>query len=144
MKKYVFLLATSILFSLNLSAQFSGVWQGTVEKNGKDVDFTLKLQKNGIFSMAYDLNPNDLSVKGRWTTKGDLLNFKTSSGSIQLKKSTSRNPANGFIFTFKKGNKFITYNVHGLPKTTQLKRVSAVFGWDEGVAAVVINHEEQY
>ncbi len=144
MKKYLFLSVVFALFTFSLSAQSPGRWTGEVQKNGKTVKFNLDLKATGSFLMAYDLNPNDLTVKGRWSSKGDVLSFKTSKGSVQFKKIASKRASKGFLLTFKTDKGYSLYNVHGLPKESLRKEASAVFGWDEGVAAVVVNHEEQY
>ena len=145
MKKYLFLLASSLIFSLSLSAQPAGIWGGEVSKDGKKSGFTLSLQKNGTFTMAYDLNPNDLSIKGRWSAKGDMLTFKAGSRTVQLKKTSSKGSQSkkGFLLTFKKGSKLIIYSPWGQPPSSKFKPMSSMFGWDEGVAAIVVNHEEE-
>ena len=154
MKKYLFLLASCLMFSLSLSAQSPGIWGGEVSKDGKRSKFMLKLNSNGTFSAAYDLNPNDLSydlnpndvaVKGRWTVKGDVLIFQVRRRKVQLKKTTSKGTQNkgSFLLTFKKGSELIIYSPWGQPPSSKFKPMSSMFGWDEGVAAIVVNHEER-
>jgi hypothetical protein len=129
MKKYLLLSAALMLFSVSLSAQYAGRWTGKGPLNGKNQGFTLELKSNGTYSMAYDLNPNDLSVKGRWMAKGDALILKSGSNKVQLKRISPKETRNGFlvIITNKKSNR-----VHGLPMS-QSKIWNTLFGSDGGL-----------
>jgi hypothetical protein len=129
MKKYLFLSVAFILFSVSLSAQHAGYWTGKGPLNGKNQEFSLELKSNGIYTMAYDLNPNDVSYKGRWMAKGDVLILKSGSDKVQLKSITLKEARNGFLVIItQKGSS----RVHGLPKS-QFKQWNALFGSDEGI-----------
>ena len=137
--KSLLAIAFSLLISLNLSAQTSlmGAWKGKTVKNGQPMGFILEMYKNGTFTMAYDLNPNDLTVKGKWSLTDRVLSFKNSDGILQLKPFTGKLRAgDDHVITFKKKGKTQKYAL--------IKGPFTLMGWDEGVAAVVINHEEQY
>ena len=83
--------------------------------------------------MAYDLNPNDL-IKGKWKTSKETLTF----GNEKLQSTGGKGSKKGVTLEFKRKGKSVIYGFNiGMPP-------SVLFGWDEGVAAVVINHEEQY
>lgn len=138
MKKILFL-GLVFLFSHPLSAQtkFIGTWSGNALKNGKSMDFKLTILKNGNFTLAYDLNPNEISIKGTWShTKGEIT-FKTGNKKTTLKRQKKANKKKGFVMDFRGKNQKAIYGFNiGMPP-------HVLFGWDEGVAAVVINHEEQ-
>ena len=159
MKKNLLLVAF-LMFSFGLFAQwnegvaavvgiadFRGTWTGEAVKNGQPMGFKLQIQKDGRFTLAYDLNPNDLSIKGRLKATAEGVVFEVETTYIKLKKVSSRKNAKGFAFIFKKNGRSTTYAqgaYKGVPIARQLKKTASMFGWDEGVAAVVINHEEQY
>ena len=88
--------------------------------------------------MAYDLNPNDLSIKGTWSHSNGVLTFKSADKETTLKRQKKATKGNKdvFVMDFRRKNKRAIYGFNiGMPPTV-------LFGWDEGVAAVVINHEE--
>ncbi|MDW3648820.1 MAG: hypothetical protein R8P61_17260 [Bacteroidia bacterium] len=137
--KSLLAIAFSILIGLSVSAQTSliGVWKGKTVKNGQPMGFILKMHKNGSFTMAYDLNPNEVSVKGKWSLTDRVLSFKNSDGILHLKPFTGQLRAgDDHIISFRKKGKTQKYAL--------IKGPFTLMGWDEGVAAVVINHEEQY
>jgi len=88
--------------------------------------------------MAYDLNPNDVSVMGDWSFDNGTLSFKGSDEELQLKAlpKGAKKGKKGFLMEFRHKNK--------KRKFAALKNPTVLFGWDEGLAAVVVNHEEQY
>lgn len=139
MKKFLFL-SLALLLSGTLSAQtkFIGTWSGSAVKNGQPMGFKLTLNKDGNFTMAYDLNPNDLSIKGTWSHANGVLTFISGKNKTTLKRQKKANKNNKtFVMDFNRKNKRAIYGFNiGMPPTV-------MFGWDEGVAAVVINHEEQ-
>lgn len=131
----------TFLLSYSLSAQtkFIGTWSGSAVKNGKSMSFKLNLLDNGLFTMAYDLNPNDLGIKGTWSHTKGMLTFKSGDKKTTLKrqKKTTKDKQDIFVMKFKWNNNRAIYGFNiGMPPTV-------LFGWDEGVAAVVVNHEEQ-
>ena len=140
MRKSLLFFVALMMCSLTISAQsnFVGTWKGKTKKDGKSAVFTLKMNKNGTFTMAYDLNPNDLSVMGNWIYADGRLSFKGSDEELQFRKLNdgTKSGKKGFLLKFKRGKKTVGFQT--------LSNVSGFFGWDEGVAAVVINHEEQY
>ena len=142
MKKNLLFFTSMMLFSLALSAQpdLSGTWTGKTVKNGQPVGFTLKMNKKGTFTMAYDLNPNDLAVQGQWTFKEGALSFKGTDEELQLKqiRKGAKNNKKTCILAFRYNNRSLKMSTLAEPW-----KIGHFFGWDEGVAAVVINHEEQ-
>ncbi len=142
MKKNFLFFTCIVLFSCVLSAQpdLSGTWTGKTVKNGQPVGFTLKMNKKGAFTMAYDLNPNDLAVKGKWTSKEDALSFKGTDEELQLKRipKGAKNNKKTCILEFRHNNRSLK-----MSNLAEPWKIGRFFGWDEGVAAVVINHEEQ-
>ena len=138
--KKIFFLSLAFLLTCTLSAQtnFIGTWSGSAVKNGQPMGFKLTLLKNGVFTLAYDLNPNDLSIKGTWSHANGKLTFKSKDNKTTLKHQKKKNNRDIFVMDFRRNNKRAIYGFNiGMPPTV-------MFGWDEGVAAVVINHEEQY
>jgi len=147
MQKSLLLIAFFSFCALSVFAQFSGSYTGKVKIDGKDTKFQLNVSDKGRFTLAYDLNPNDLSIKGalKPSTRGVVFEVETTY--LELKEVSSRKKAKGFTFTFKKNGKSTTYAqapIKGVSAARQLKKIASMFGWDEGVAAVVVNHEEQY
>lgn len=131
------LIALAFTFSLSAQTELLGTWSGKAVKNGQPMGFTLKILKNGSFLMAYDLNPNDLNIRGTWTLNKGTLSFKNSEGILRYKGLTnelSSGKKNKLIFKSGKRSKTFEY----------IQGPIVLMGWDEGVAAVVVNHEEQY
>ncbi len=85
------------------------------------------------FTMTYVLNPNDLAVKRQWTLK------EGASEELQLKQipKGAKNSKKTFILAFRYNNRSLKMSTLAEPWG-----IGYFFGWDEGVAAIVINHEE--
>jgi len=137
MKKNLLFFAVLMMFSLTLPAQSNllGTWKGKTEKNGKSTSFILTMKKNGKFKVVYP-NLDDVIITGEWGMKpGGVLKFKGSDEELQFKRIDrgARVGEKGGLLKFKRGNKTVRYRT--------MSNAAGFFGWDEGVAAVVVNHE---
>ncbi|MCB0631616.1 MAG: hypothetical protein KDC80_14285 [Saprospiraceae bacterium] len=150
MKKYLLFFST-LLFSATLFAQspLVGTWSGRSLIDGQQMGFKLYMKKDGTFSMAYDLSPNDLSLKGSWAQKGDLLIFKSEGLTLQLKKvpKNSKVGKEVHVMEFKRDSKnpiVVGFENQAGWAFPEGQVGWSFFGWDKKMHSVVINHEEQY
>ena len=120
---------------------FSGTWSGQTKVKGKSTVFLLRMFDNGKFTLAYDLNPNDLSVMGSWSYKAGTLSFKGSDEELQLKQIAkgAKEAKKVCTIEFRHGNR-----KSKMGDLNDQWGVANFFGWDKGVTSVVVNHEEQY
>lgn len=135
MKKYI-LVVLAAFFALPLFSQgiITGTWKGEFKKNGKTYKYYFKGGQEGepMFGLP------DMRLKGKFERNGQILMFKNSDGILRLRRLSSESQ-----FRNKRG--YLRFK--GKKRTISYKYVSgpiALPGWDEGVAAVVVNHEEQY
>lgn len=131
----LFVFACCAAVPLIAQPDLSASWTGKAVKNGQPMGFTLNLYDSGRFLMAYDLNPNELSVKGAWSFADGQLSFKNSDGILILKRLVGRPGPKQATLTFK--------HTKGTIRFGRISGPFVLMGWDEGVAAVVVNHEEQ-
>ncbi len=140
MKTYL-ILTLALIFSVSISAQSGGIIPGTYSfKAGADLSKTIvkPTPKGGV---VFEVETTVMRARGLITdrdTGRPLLKFKNSDGILHLQQLASESQ-----FRNKKGYlRFVTGK--GTTSFKYVKGNLTLPGWDEGVAAVVINHEEQY
>lgn len=133
MKKYIFLIFV-IFMSTSLSAQVKmGVWKGKDTKNW----FTIIVSSHTKAGATCEIETKGMKARGKFSKDGKTLTFSNGKGELALHQLSSER-------SFKNAKGYLQFVATG--GTVSYKVVSgnlALPGWDEGVAAVVINHEER-
>ena len=141
MKKLLLLLIFFTISSIYLMSQpdFAGTWTGQTKVEGKTSVFVLRMHDNGRFTLAYDLNPNEMAKLGSWSSKDGMVFFKGSDEELQLRQipKGTKTDKKVCILTFKNGNQ--RWNTANLEDPQGLANF---FGWDKGISSVVVNREE--
>ena len=139
MKTYL-ILTLALVFSISLSAQSGNIVLGQYSfKAGADLGKQLMVKPSPKGGVVFEVETTVISARGLITdrdTGRPLLQFKNSDGILHLEQL-----ANERMFRNKKGYLRLI-SEKGTTSYKYIKGNLALPGWDEGVAAVFINHKK--